>query len=295
MTTVAKSEGFVEVPGGRVWYESAGEGPAILLVHGGPGASSDYLEPLMVLADEGYRVVRYDQLGSRRSDKPDDTSLWQVERFVEELDTVQRTLGLTPFTLIGQSWGGFLAVEYALHHQDQLHSMVVYSGAASTAQCVAGMDALRTGLPEDVQQTMRDYEASGKTSDPIYLAAIDELYRRHLCRVSPMPAPMLESMAHIALPVYNTMWGPNEFTCTGNLMEFDRIDRLSEITVPTLVVCGRYDEVSPECSETIHRGIAGSEMVVFEESSHSSHFEEPDRFWAVLRSFLSRTETNRAP
>jgi proline iminopeptidase len=293
MATRAKTEGYVDVGPGRVWYESAGEGPAILLLHGGPGASSDYLTPLMDLANDGYRVVRYDQLGSRRSDKPDDRSLWHVPRFVAEVETVRQALGLGKMRLIGQSWGSWLALEYALHHQEHLQSLVLYSGSASTAQCVAGMDSLRTGLPADTQAIMREYEANGQTDNPVYLVALDTLYRRHLCRVVPYPPAMQESMDHMAKPVYETMWGPNEFTCTGNLMAFDRIDRLGEITVPTLILCGRHDEVVPACSETMHAGIPGSELAIFENSSHSSHFEETERFFAVLRDFLARSETKR--
>jgi proline-specific peptidase len=283
--------GMIDVPGGRVWYESVGDGPAVLLLHGGPGSPSDYLVPLLDLASDGYRVVRYDQLGSRRSDKPDDLTLWQVPRFVAEVEAVRIALGLGKMRLIGQSWGAFLALEYALHHQRQLQSLVLYSGCASTAQCVEGMNSLRAKLPAETQVMLARHEAAGTTEHPEYLAAIDLLYRRHLCRLDPYPPLLQESMAHNGRPVYNTMWGPNEFTCTGNLQSWERRDRLGEIEVPTLILCGREDEVVPACSETMHKGIAGSELVIFEQSSHLSHFEEPERFFEVLRDFLRRTET----
>lgn len=289
--TIERTEGYVDVGPGNVWYESAGEGPAILLLHGGPGASSDYLVPLMDLATDGYRVVRYDQLGSRRSDKPEDVSNWEVPRFVEEVETVRQALGLGRMHLVGQSWGSFLGLEYALHHQEHLKSLTLYSGAASTAQCVAGMNALRAKLPPDVIAVLDRFESTGETAHPEYVEAIEILYRRHLCRIDPYPPHLQEAMDHMAAPVYNTMWGPNEFTCTGNLMSWERRDRLGEIDVPTLILCGRHDEVVPECSETMHAGIAGSELVIFEESSHSAHFEEPERFFSVLRDFLRRNET----
>jgi proline iminopeptidase len=287
----ARTEGYVDVGPGRIWYESVGEGPTLLLLHGGPGASSDYLIPLMDLAEEGYRVVRYDQLGSRRSDKPEDLSLWQVKRFVAELETVRRELGLGRIHLLGQSWGSFLALEYALHHQDTLKSLVLYSGAASTAECVAGMDSLRRQLPAETQVLLARYEASEETDHPDYLAAMAILYQRHLCRLDPWPELLQESMDQMGFPVYNTMWGPNEFTCTGNLMGWDRTDRLGEIRVPTLITCGRYDEVTPACSETMQRGISNAELVIFEESSHLAHCEEPERYLGVLRDFLRRAET----
>jgi proline iminopeptidase len=285
-----RTEGFVDVGAGRVWYESVGEGPTLLLLHGGPGSTSDYLIPLMDFADEGYRVVRYDQLGSDKSDKPDDLSLWQVPRFIDELETVRQSLGLGQVHLLGQSWGSFLALEYALHHQDQLRSLVLYSGAASTAECVNGMNALRKLLPEETQSILTTFEESGETDHLDYLAAMLSVYYRHLCRLDPWPDLLTESMEKIGLPVYNTMWGPNEFVCTGNLRNWDRSDRLGEIAVPTLIVCGRFDEVVPSCSKTLQRGIPGSELTIFENSSHLSHFEEPEAFYPVLRGFLARAE-----
>jgi proline iminopeptidase len=293
--TIQREEGYVDVGPGRIWYESAGTGPrTILLLHGGPGASSDYLEPLMVLAEDGYRVVRYDQLGSYRSDKPDDLSLWSVPRFAEEVEIVRRELDLGRMHLLGQSWGSFLALEYAFHYQEHLLSLILYSGAASTAECVAGMNELRSLLPADTIAVMDRYEASGEYGHPDYKAAVDELYRRHLCRIVPHPAPLATSEHRLARPVYESMWGPNEFTCTGTLMGWDRSDRLGEIRVPTLITCGRHDEVVPTCSETMRRGIPGAELVIFKESSHLAHLEEPERYLSVLREFLRRTEAMEA-
>jgi len=287
---IARRQGYIDVGPGKVWFESAGEGTPLLLLHGGPGASSDYLKPLMVLANEGYQVVRYDQLGSYMSDKPDDISLWQVPRFVVEVETVRQALGFDSMHLLGQSWGSFLALEYALHHQRHLRGLVLASGAASTAECVAGMNSLRAQLPIETQALLEKYEAIGDTSNPEYLAAVDVLYHRHLCRLDPYPEVFQESMARMAMPVYETMWGPNEFTCTGNLQSWDRTDRLGEIAVPTLITVGRYDEVTPSCAETMHRGIKGSQLALFENSSHSAHLEEPEAYLSVLRSFLQEVD-----
>ena len=285
-----RTEGFLDVGPGRVWYEMAGDGKeTVVLLHGGPGASSDYLAPLMCLADEGYRVVRYEQLGSRRSDKPDDPSLWQVDRFVDELEMVRQALGLDRMHVLGQSWGVFLALAYALrdHNQQHLCSLILSSGAASTAECVAGMQRLRAQLPLADQDVLARYEATGDTGHPTYFAVIEKLYRRHLCRVEPLPPPLAESSRHLALPVYHTMWGPNEFCCTGTLRDWDVTDRLGEIRVPTLILHGRYDEVVPACGETLRWGIRGSRLHIFEESSHSAHLEEPERYVSVLHEFLA--------
>lgn len=286
-----ETEGFVDVGGGRIWYQAAGEGPrALLLLHGGPGGSSGDLAPLMALAGDGWRVVRYDQLGSRRSDQPDYPALWRVPRFVAEVETVRRRLGLGRMHLLGQSWGAILAIEYALHHGANLRSLTLASGAASITECVAGMNRWRDALPAETRATMARHEASGDYQHPAYLAAVEVLYRRHLCRLWPYPQPLAEAMANMAKPVYHSMWGPNEFTCTGSLRNWDRSDRLGEIAVPTLITAGEFDEVHPSCAETLHRGIAGSEKVVFEGCSHTAHLEDTPRYLGVVRGFLARVD-----
>jgi proline iminopeptidase len=153
------------------------------------------------------------------------------------------------------------------------------------------MNAWRTQLPLKTQQLLKKYEDADETSHPEYSAAIQILYAKHLCRLNPWPESLQISSKRMALPVYNTMWGPNEFTCTGNLLDWDRTNRLAEINVPTLITCGRFDEVAPACSETMHRGIRDSELVIFENSSHLAHFEEPERYFEVLIDFLLRSET----
>jgi proline-specific peptidase len=134
------------------------------------------------------------------------------------------------------------------------------------------------------------HEAAADYRHPDYKAAVDELLRRHFCRVSSLPKPLADAIAHVSGTVYGTMWGPNEFTCTGTLRSFDRSDRLGEIAVPTLITVGRWDEVHPSCAETLHRGIPGSRLVLFEESAHVAHLEEADRYRATLRSFLAEVD-----
>lgn len=287
-----RSQGYIDVGDGRVWYESAGKSDrTLLLLHGGPGGNSEDLSPFLSLADEGFRVVRYDQLGSWRSDKPDDLTLWQVPRFVAEVETVRQALDLGTMHLLGQSWGAFLAIEYALHHGDNLRSLTLASGAASTRECVAGMDAWRRELPTETQSIMARHEAEEDYQHPDYLAAMETLYRRNFCRVWPYPEPLQRGMQHMAMPVYTTMWGPNEFTCTGNLLEWDRTDRLGEITMPTLITVGEFDEVHPSCARTIHRGIAGSRLEIFAGCGHHAELEDPERYWEILREFLDQVDS----
>lgn len=291
MQQIERTEGYVDVGPGRVWYERAGEGRrTVLLLHGGPGGNSEDLRPLMDLAADGYRVVRFDQLGSWRSDKPDDRSLWTVERFVDEVERVRQSLDLGRVHLLGQSWGAVLAIEYALHHQANLKSLILASGAAGIRECVAGMNAWREELPAETRETLARHEATGDYAHPDYLAAMEVLYRRHLCRVWPYPEPLAAAVAHMAAPVYTTMWGPNEFTCTGTLLAWDRTDRLGDIRVPTLITVGEFDEVRPSCAETMHRGISGSRLVVFPDGGHCIHCERPEEYRAVVRAFLDEVE-----
>jgi proline iminopeptidase len=290
-TAIAREQGYIDVGDGRVWYESAGEGPrTLLLLHGGPGGNSEDLAPFLELASLGFRVVRYDQLGSWRSDQPDDVSLWQVPRFVAEVERVRLALDLGRIHLLGQSWGAFLALEYALHHGQHLRSLTLASGAASTRECIAGMNVWKRELPDAMQQSMAQHEAEQDYEHPDYVAAIDELYRRHLCRVSPFPEPLARAIAHMSPAVYNTMWGPNEFTCTGSLLEFDRTNRLGEISVPTLITVGEFDEVHPSCSRTLHAGIKNSELVIFEDAAHAVTLEKHDLYRETLLGFLDRVD-----
>jgi proline iminopeptidase len=292
-TVATHQQGYVDVGDGRVWYESAGEGPrTLLLLHGGPGGNSDDLEPFLDLADRGFRVVRYNQLGSWRSDTPDDVTLWQVPRFVAEVEQVRQALDLGRMHLLGQSWGAFLALEYALHHGENVRSLFLLSGAASTRECVAGMNAWRRELPTDAQDALARGEATEDYTNSEYLAAMDLLYGRHFCRTSPYPAPLAKAMQHLAMPVYHTMWGPNEFTCTGNLIDWDRSDRLGEIQVPSFISVGEFDEVHPSCSQTMHSGIPNSELHIFADCGHHPELEKPQLFWPVFVRFLDRVNAD---
>ena len=286
-------EGFAPVPGGNVWYRIVGDADTtpLLTLHGGPGAEHEYLEPLAGIADER-PVVFFDQLGCGRSDRPDDQSLWRIERFVAEIDALRDALALDRVHLLGHSWGGWLAVEYMLSRPRGVVSLVLASTSASIPQFVAEAERLKDTLPPDVRDTLRRYEAAGDFQHPAYLEAVDVFYHHFLCRLDPWPQELAESVGGLAdNQVYATMNGPNEFIVTGNLRDWDRIDRLGEIRVPTLITVGRYDELTPACAETLRAGIAGSEMVVFEHSAHLAHREETATYLRTLRAFLHRAES----
>jgi proline iminopeptidase len=287
---VREERGEVEVEGGVIRYRLLGEGRrTLVLLHGGPGAGSLYLKPLERLAGSDRRVVVYDQLGCGDSDRPDDPSLWRADRFVDELEALRTHLGLDGFDLYGHSWGGMLATDYALAHQERLRSLVLASTIADAALLQREMQRLLEAFPVEVRETLRRHEEAGTTESAEYQDAIRAVYRVHLCRRDPWPPEVEKTFEDFAMDVYVPMWGPSEFAYDGNLSDWNRVDRLHEIRVPTLITVGRHDELTPACSEQIQHEIPHSELVVFEEGSHMTFWEEPERYLDIVDDFLQRT------
>jgi proline-specific peptidase len=295
------NEGFVSFRGHNVWYrivgtrDERGKFP-ILCLHGGPGATHDYLEPLERMASTGRRVILYDQLGNGNSDHPHDPTMWTVQLFREEVAVVRRALGLDQVHLLGQSWGGMLAMEYALTKPNGLVSLIVSNSPASMPQWVAEANRLRTELPPNVQQTLLKHEAAGTTEDTAYQEAMMVFYHKHVCRLVPWPDYVNRTFQQLAQnpEVYFTMNGPSEFHVTGTLKTWDITNRLGDIHAPTLVIGGRYDEATPGITERVHLGINGSEWVIFEKSSHMPFVEETERYMQTLNQFLLRVETGHS-
>jgi proline-specific peptidase len=290
-------EGYAEVEGGRVWYRRLGGGDAlpILLLHGGPGAAHDYMLPLAERLSARRPAIVYDQLGCGRADKPDDTSLWTVDRSVREVDQVRAALGLDRCHLLGQSWGGWLAIDYMARGPDGIAGLVLASTSASIAQFVAGARRLIDALPEPHRTALTELGARGEYDHADYRAGEQEFYRRHLCRMDPWPEALVRSSEQMeGNQVYLTMNGPTEFDVIGRLRTWDRTPDLHRIDVPTLVTCGRYDEITPACSETIAEGIPDARMVVFEESAHVAHLEEPEAYARTVEEFLASVESRSA-
>lgn len=282
-----EQRGVVEVEGGAVRYRILGEGErALVLLHGGPGGGSLYLKPLEGLAGPDRRLVFYDQLGCGASDRPVDSSLWRADRFVDELEALRAHLGLERFDLYGHSWGGMLATDYALAHQEHLRSLVLASTIADAALLKREMARLLEAFPAEIRDTLRRHEEAGTTESPEYEDAIMAVYRVHLCRCDPWPAEVVKTFEEFAMDVYVPMWGPSEFAYTGNLSDWDRVDRLHRIRVPALVTVGRHDELTPACSEQIHERLPDSRLVIFEEGSHMTFWEETDRYLQVVDDFL---------
>ena len=290
-----EEEGYIPVDGYRVWYRIIGGGAEnekipLMILHGGPGAPHDYLENLQALGSETRRIVFYDQLGCGRSDHPDEPALCNVARFADELETVRWTLGLERVHILGQSWGGMLAQEYALRQPQGLASLILANTTSSIPLWVAEANRLRDLLPPEVNATLQKHEAAGTTDSKEYQEAMQVFYNRHVCRVQPYPEYVQRAFDQIGY-VYNYMNGPSEFHIVGVIKDWDRSDRLYEIHIPTLIISGRYDESTPMLNEILHRGIAGSEWVVLEHSSHLAHVEEPELYMQLVNAFLQRVES----
>ena len=278
------------------WYRIVGEPgapgrPPIILCHGGPGFGHDYLEPAAdLLAAAGWQCVLYDQVGCGSSQHLPDApaGFWSVQLFKDELNELVEHLGVAVnYIVLGQSWGGMLAMEHALTQPAGLRAIVVCDSPASIPLWVAEADRLRKDLPPDVEATLRRHEAAGTTDSSDYEAAVDIFYARHVCRI-PKPEAYLRSSAQEAADptVYHTMNGPSEFHITGLIKDWDITEDLRRITVPTLLVSGRHDEATPAVVGQIHERIPGSEWVVLEHSSHLPHMEEPAGFRDHVVGFL---------
>ena len=292
------TEGVAPFDDFETWYRIEGElggGPAPLVaLHGGPGAVHDYLLPLVDLAREGRAVVFYDQLGNGRStrvpERKGDGDFWTPELFVRELANLVRHLGLERYHVLGQSWGGFLAQEYALTQPAGLRSLVLSNTAASFPDFLTECNRLRTELPADVQETLQRHEDEGTTDDSEYMEAAMVFYLRHVCRLPQWPEQVEQAFAAIEADptVYHTMNGPSEFHVVGTIKDWQSKDRLGEIRVPTLVVSGRYDEAAPALQETLVERIAGAEQVIFEDASHMPFWEQREQFMSIVGDFLAQ-------
>jgi len=283
-------EGYANVLGFDLFYRQFGEPRKgeILCLHGGPGATHDYLLSMADLATHGYRVTFYDQLGCGRSQLPKNVALFVPEHYIEEVEAFRRKMRLGKPHVIGSSWGGMLAIAYALKYQRNMATMTTVGGLHSVPLTVREMERMKRGLPKDVQETLAKYEADGDYENPEYVKAVMVFYNKHLCRLSPWPPELTHSLNHTSKPVYGTMNGPNEFTIIGNTRYWDVTDRLKTIKVPTLVLGGRYDEVSPVVAREIHRHVRGSELTIFTNSSHLPFWEERETFMKRVLRFLGK-------
>ncbi|MFC0543519.1 proline iminopeptidase-family hydrolase [Kutzneria chonburiensis] len=288
------TEGRAKFGEHETWYRITGElgsgGVPLVVLHGGPGCTHDYLLRLTSLAGDR-AVVHYDQLGNGRSTHLPEAApdFWTVELFLAELDNLLETLGIADrYALLGQSWGGMLAAEHAVRRPAGLRGLVIANSPASMHLWSAAADRLRAELPPAVEQTLRAHEAAGTTDSQEYKEAVDVFYERHLCRIVPMPDEVAYAMGQIDRDptVYHAMNGPSEFHVIGSIRDWSIIDRVSAVAVPTLLVSGHFDEATPETVQPYFDAIPDVRWEIFAESSHMPHVEEPERFAEVVGGFL---------
>ena len=283
-------EGKIAVPGGNVWYKIVNpdaKGVPLLCIHGGPGMPHDYLEPLEELASER-PVIFYDQLGCGNSDIPDDIGLWQVERFIVELDTLRQHLGIERCYLLGQSWGSMLAAAYLTQDNTPRGvEAVIFAGPALSApRFINDTKALVATLPLTTQAIINDCESRGDYENTRYQESLQLFYSLHVCRI-PWPDYALRALNKMGVAEYQYMWGPSEFTATGTLKNFDVTAKLGKIKIPVLLTCGEYDEATPAATEYYQLLLPDARFIVYKNASHMHHAERRVDFLADTRRFLN--------
>ncbi|WP_143434732.1 proline iminopeptidase-family hydrolase [Hymenobacter roseosalivarius] len=279
-------EGYINVPGGKVWYKVLGAdkpGIPLLLLHGGPGSGSGSFEGFAALADER-PVILYDQLGCGKSDRPDNPRLWTMERFVTELEQVVAALGYPKLHLLGHSWGATLATEYLLTQKPPgVVSVILSSPLLDTKLWVQDAERYIGQLPPTQQRAMRLYAATDEPSKQAYKEAVTLYNRQHLYRNGPMPPNPT-----FGTQVYETMWGPDEAQATGSLKSYSRAADLKKLTLPVLYLCGRYDEAAPATVAYFQKQTPNSQLVIFENASHKAYWEVPEEYFKTVRGFLRK-------
>ena len=280
----------------RVWTKRVGNNPRlkVLLLHGGPGATHEYLEGCDgFLPQEGVEYYYYDQLGSTYSDQPDEPELWEIDRFVDEVEQVRLALGLGPESLVlyGQSWGGVLAIEYALAHQQQLKGLVVSNMMASIpAYNRYAEEVLMPEMDPAALVEIKRLEAAGETSDPAYEALLMEHhYVHHVCRLpaDEWPDPVVRGFEHINPSIYVPMQGPSELGASGKLELWDRTADLPRIDVPTLVMGAEHDTMDPAHLRWMAEQLPRGRYHHSPEGSHLAIVDDQEVYFEGLVGFLN--------
>ena len=287
----------IETPRGtfRVWTKRVGTNPdlKVLLLHGGPGATDELYECFDAwFPGAGIEYYYYDQLGSFRSDQPDEPSLWDLTRFVDEVEQVRQALHLdrSNFVLLGQSWGGLLAMEYVVHHQQQLKGLVISNMMSSSRLYNEyATDVLMPAMDQEVLAEIKRFEAEGRTDDPRYeQLLIDHHYVLHVCRMpfEDWPDPVRRGSAHINFKIYVPMQGPSELGLSGTLEDWDRSGDLKDINVPALVIGATHDTMDPQHMRWMSEQLPQGRFLLCPNGSHLSQFDDPEHYFPGLIDFL---------
>ncbi len=289
----------IETPVGKfnVWTKKFGNNPKIkvLLLHGGPGGTHEFFESFeSFFPKEGIEFYEYDQLGSYFSDKPTDSSLWTTERFVEEVEQVRKALGLNKdnFYLLGHSWGGILATEYALKYQANIKGLIISNMMASCpAYGKYADDVLAKQMDKKVLDTIRAIEAKGDFSNPKYMELLTtNFYNQHLCRLKTWPEALNRAFPHINSQIYVMMQGPSEFGVSGRLENWDRSKDLPQLKIPTLTIGGKYDTMDPEYMKWMATQVQQGDSLICPNGSHCSMWDDQQHYFTGLIKFIKTVD-----
>jgi proline iminopeptidase len=283
--------GYLDVDGGKIWYNVVGTGnkTPMLLLHGGPGVPSYYLKPLAKLADER-QIIFYDQLGCGHSDRIRDTSLMTIDHYKKELGQLIKHLGLKKFYLYGQSWGTMLGTDYYLDHPEGIQALILSSPALSIKRWISDADILISTLPDSIQHAIRDNEKNKTYGNPSYQYAVQLYYMGFVARNLPWSTDIDSSFAQMGNNVYMYMEGPSEFTITGELLNYDRTDRLKDIHVPTLFIAGEFDEARPATVQYYQSLVPGAKFEMIKGAGHLTMQDNPEENNKAIRDFLDGIE-----
>ena len=280
----------------QVWIKRVGSNPKLklLLLTGGPGFSHAYLEVMdSYLPAEAVEYYHYDQLETGESDKPNDPDLWTLPRYVDEVDQVRRAIGGTKdnFCLLGHSWGGVLAIEYALAHRDQLKCLVISNMMASIpAYNAYAKNVLEPQMNQAALKEILDMEASAKTEQPSYMEVlIPNWYEHHILRrpFAEWPEPLTRDLPKLNQRFYAMMQGPSEMGASGRLLNWDRFADLKRITVPTLVISGKYDTMDPRYMAAMAKQLPHGELAATS-GSHMDMYDDQPTYFSKLIAFLRK-------
>ena len=282
----------------KVWTKRFGRNDKIkiLLLHGGPAMTHEYMECFETFFQrEGFEFYEYDQLGSYYSDQPKDSSLWTNERFVEEVEQVRKAIGAdsSNFYLLGNSWGGILAMEYALRYQHHLKGLLISNMMASAPEYGKyAQDVLAKQMDPQVLQEIRDIEAKNDFSNPRYMELlIPHFYKEHICRMKEWPDGLNRAMKHANGEIYVMMQGPSEFGISGRLANWDIKQRLHEISIPTLMIGARYDTMDPKAMEEQSKLVKNGQYLYCPNGSHLSMWDDQQVFMSGEIRFIKEVST----
>lgn len=276
--------------GYQIWTRATPQsGTPVLMLHGGPALShKQFIGFEENLTQHGYQLFFYDQLGSGKSDKPTDTSLWTIERFRDEVEEVRLGLGLKNFLLFGYSWGGMIAIEYALKYQQHLQGMVISNMGASAADYESRMTSIRKTLPEPVQNKLTELEQENKTASSEYQELINTwLYEQYFIRLKPWPKDLTDDMNEINHNPYSILWGYNDFKIVGNMQSWNRWPDLKKIVIPTLVMGAKYDIIDPSRLQQLAQDLPYGQFFESTTGSHFSFLEDTENYFGRLLKFFN--------